>query len=203
MNIEYMNTMTFAFKHSLRLWGYKALAILSMLTFAIYSGAQTPIANRVKAMADNLPKECRVVAKYTDDKRHCLYYSMNNRLYKYDVLTNKNHEVKFSTNSYSKILNTYIVDKGRYIYLCVEKDLHPKRSPENIRELWQINTIDMASKKVGSGYNIEKRKGCFIIKKTSRRMVGKATGMDKWMVRDHYYDLDGHIIWAKNEYEYR
>lgn len=65
-----------------------AFAILSFINTLTLS-SQNPVANRVRAAAESLPDGCEIVAKYTDNRYHCLFYTMHNRLYKYDVLTNK------------------------------------------------------------------------------------------------------------------
>lgn len=36
-----------------------------------------------------------------------------------------------------------------------------------------------------------------------KRVKDKNGTRRQWMMRDHYYNLDGHIIWAKDEYEYK
>ena len=51
-------------------------------------------------MAEHLPKTASVIAKYTDNRRHCLYYSMHNRIFRYDVLSNKSIDVNVSSDSY-------------------------------------------------------------------------------------------------------
>lgn len=185
------------------------LKIISLLICGlIYTNniyAQNPVANRVKAAAENLPEGCAVVAKYTDSKYHCLFYTMHNRLYKYDVMTNRNTDVNFTPFAYSSISATYIAPKGKYIFICIERSPFSKTSPENNHELWRISPDGKECTKIDEGLNILKRKGCFIIKKISRlRKIKNKNGIkQQWMMRDHYYDLDGHIIWAKDEYEYR
>ena len=166
--------------------------------------AQTPVANRVKAAAENLPEGCKVVAKYTDNKYHCLFYTMHNRLYKYDVITNRNTDINFTPFAYSSITASYIAPKGKYIFVCIERNPFSQNSPENNRELWRISPDGKESTKIDEGLKIIKRKGCFIVQKLSRMKKKKQKNGSRmqWMMRDHYYDLDGHIIWAKDEYEY-
>jgi len=199
-----MNALSLIFRTETPRTMWRNVSLVVLLCLALSAKAQTPVANRVRAMAARLPEGCKVVAKYTDDKRHCLYYTAHNRLYRYDVLTNKNHEVRFTTEAYSHILNTYITEQGAYVFVCVEKDLHPKEPPENVQELWRISSNDRRNKKIGEGFAIEKRPGCFIIKKVSKR-IEPTSGRKKtrWMVQDHYYYLDGRTIWAKEEYEYK
>lgn len=182
----------------------KAMAAALLLWLAMAAQAQTPVANRVKAMAKQLPYGCEVVAKYTDNERHCLYYTQHERLYRYNVLTNKKHEVRFSPDAYSSIVDTYVTEKGDYVFVCVEKNLQPKKSPENTQELWRIDTKTLKNKKIGDGFAVEKHKGCFIIKKVSRVLESPSQPEKKqWMVQDHYYFLDGRTLWAKDEYLYK
>ena len=181
-----------------------AFAILSFINTLTLS-AQNPVANRVRAAAESLPDGCETVAKYTDNRYHCLFYTMHNRLYKYDVLTNKNTDVNFTPFAYSSIYATYLAPKGKYIYICIERSPFSQTTPENSHELWRISPDGDESKKIDEGIKIIKRKGCFIIKKLSRikRVKDKNGTRRQWMMRDHYYNLDGHIIWAKDEYEYK
>ncbi|MEJ8769972.1 hypothetical protein [Prevotella sp. HCN-7019] len=120
-------------------------------------------------------------------------------------MTNRNTDVNFTPFAYSSISATYIAPKGKYIFICIERSPFSKTSPENNHELWRISPDGKESTKIDEGLNILKRKGCFIIKKISRlRKIKNKNGIkQQWMMRDHYYDLDGHIIWAKDEYEYR
>lgn len=183
------------------------IAVFAILALANISAlsAQNPVANRVKAAAENLPDGCEIVAKYTDSRYHCLFYTMHNRLYKYDVMTNKNTDVNFTPFAYSSIYATYVAPKGKHIFICIERSPFSQTTPENNHELWMISPDGGESKKIDEGIKIHKRKGCFIIKKISRmkKVKDKNGTRQQWMMRDHYYNLDGHIIWAKDEYEYK
>ncbi len=74
----------------------KLIIVFILFLFPFLIQAQTPIANRVKAMAKHLPEGANVIAKYTDNKRHCLYYGLHNRLFRYDVIKNKSENVEFT-----------------------------------------------------------------------------------------------------------
>lgn len=77
------------------LLSHRFLLVVSAALFPLLLTAQTPLANRVKAMARHLPAGAEVVSKYTDNHRHCLYYTLYNRLFRYDVVTNKSVGVEF------------------------------------------------------------------------------------------------------------
>lgn len=70
--------------------------------------AQSPIANRVKGVISSLPKSAKVVARYMDTQRHSLYFIIENRLYCYDVITEKRNEVSFADGSYNSILSIWL-----------------------------------------------------------------------------------------------
>lgn len=169
------------------------------------SFAQTPIANRVHAAANRLGLECRTVAKYTDNKRHCLYYSSSNRLFCYDVWTDKTHEVRFSNEAYQCIVETYLSPKGRYLFIDVECNENAASGFEDHRQLWIYDTFSGKFEKVGAGFDVSKGRDSFIIKKATHCLNPKApVSQQRWMVRDHYYYMDnGRNIWAKDEYEYK
>lgn len=105
----------------------KIMSLIIGALMQIYTiSAQTPVANRVRAAAENLPEGCNVVAKYTDNKYHCLFYTMHNRLYKYDVITNRNTDVNFTPFAYSSITASYIAPKEN-IFSFASKEI---RSPK-------------------------------------------------------------------------
>ena len=63
------------------------IIILLTLLFPACGLCQSPIANRVKARAARLKSNESAIAKYTDDRRHCLYYLRSNRIFKYDAVS--------------------------------------------------------------------------------------------------------------------
>lgn len=164
--------------------------------------AQTPVANRVKAFARSLNHEAHVVAKYTDNRRHCLYYTSGNRLFRYDVLTDEKTEVNFSTNSYAKILSTWLSPDGNYIFIAIDKGILAESYLINGQELWRYDSNGLKSKLIGSGFAIESKPKCIVIKKATRCLNPQAPA-DKqhWMAKNHYFNVDGTIIWAKEEYK--
>lgn len=189
-------------RHIIYLYAQRiSVALCLLFAFAGVSKAQTIVANRVKAAAAALPDGCRTVAKYTDNQRHCLYYTSNERMYKYDVLTDRKAEVRFSSGAYSRIINTCITEEGRYLFVWVDKDLTPKTPPENIQELWRIDTFSNRYKRIGAGFAVEKHKNCFIIKALSARNEQSPAGRKaQWKARDHYFLLDGRPLSPKEEY---
>lgn len=165
------------------------------------------MANRVHAAARRLQSDGnRIVARYTDDKRHCLYYITGERLFRYDVITDRNHEVDFANCGYQRIVRTYISQTGRYLFVDIDRDSQADEGPlASRRELWAFDSYSGQSHKVGDGFYIDRHRDSFVIKRRSRCLNPEApAGQQRWMVRDHYYYLqDGRNIWAKEEYEYK
>jgi hypothetical protein len=163
--------------------------------------AQTPVANRVKAFAKVISKEAHVVAKYTDDQRHCLYFTYGSRLFRYDVLTDKKNEVTFSDNSYSKIISTWISPDSKYIFLTVDKGVLSESYFMNGQELWRYDTFNLSYKRIGSGFSIIKKPKYIIIKKATRCLNPQAPAdQQHWMATDHYFYADGTMSYTKEEY---
>lgn len=186
-------------KRILRLCGGAFLAAL--LWLGVSAKAQTPVANRVNAAAASLSKSCQIAAKYTDNQRHCLYYISNSRLYRYDVMTGKKREVKFSTDAYSRITSTCITENGAYLFVCTDKGAGAKGSPEDVKELWRINSFSNKSKKIAEGFDIEKGEDRFTVKTIVKRLDALSPeGKTQWKAQDRHYRLDGQSMAAGEEY---
>lgn len=93
------------------------LALLLIPNSSIF--AQTPIANRMKVLVKTLPGGSEIVARYTDMKRHALYYILNNRLYKYDVLNNSQDEINLENRN--KIISSRLSKDGKTITIKAGK----------------------------------------------------------------------------------
>ena len=93
------------------------LALLLIPNSSIF--AQTPIANRMKVLVKTLPEGSEIVARYTDMKRHALYYILNNRLYKYDVLNNSQDEINLENRN--KIISSRLSKDGKTITIKAGK----------------------------------------------------------------------------------
>ena len=93
------------------------LALLLIPNSSIF--AQTPIANRMKVLVKTLPEGSEIVARYTDMKRHALYYILNNRLYKYDVLNNSQDEINLENRN--KIISSKLSKDGKTITIKAGK----------------------------------------------------------------------------------
>lgn len=159
------------------------------------------MANRVNAVARHLPQDAKVVAKYTDTKRHCLYFSQRGRLYCYDVLTNTQTEVQFVSHSYERILDTWLSPDGKFIFLAI---LNGKFSQIHFIDGQEVIRFDSSTRKsisIGKGFSIIPGKENIIIKQGSRCLTPNAPKeKQQWMARDHYYDLYGKVQFAKDEY---
>ncbi|WP_278485711.1 hypothetical protein [Hoylesella nanceiensis] len=93
------------------------LALLLIPNSSIF--AQTPIANRMKVLVKTLPEGSEIIARYTDMKRHALYYILNNRLYKYDVLNNSQDEINLENRN--KIIGSILSKDGKTITIKAGK----------------------------------------------------------------------------------
>ena len=97
--------------------------------------AQTPIANRIKILSTTLPKGSHIIAKYTDMKRHALYYISNNRLYKYDVLNNSQDEINLENRN--KIIDSRVSKDGNTITIKIIK--------KHINNISKVEELDINS----------------------------------------------------------
>lgn len=97
----------------------RILALAFLLIPNSRISAQTPVANRIKALVKTLPEGSEIVARYTDMKRHSLYYILHNRLYKYDVLNNSQDEINLGKRN--KIINSKFSKDGKTIIIKVGK----------------------------------------------------------------------------------
>lgn len=163
--------------------------------------AQTPVANRVNAMAKSLAPQAKVVAKYTDNHRHCLYFTQADRLYRYDVETSRREDVNFTTDAYARILATWLSPDGNFFFIAVDRGANADFYLDDGQELWRYDSRKKTSYKVGQGFKIRREKESFVISRASRSLNPDAPqSKQQWMAQDHYYDLFGKVIWAKEEY---
>lgn len=177
-------------------------SLLASTLLCVAANSQTPIANRIRGVARSLPQNAAVVARYADHKRHSLYYVAGNRLYRYDVITGKREESVFANTSYTRILNTWLSPDGSSIFIAVDKGLEPAAYMDRGHELWRYDSYTGQSYRIGQGFKIVRLKGCYVIKRATRCLnPSEPFQKQRWMAQDHYYDLDGKIIWAKDEYE--
>ena len=183
---------------------YLSFAFSVLSASAKIPKASSPIANRVNTAAKHLPLSATLVAKYTDNRRHCLYYIYQNRLYCFDVKSNKTQDINFETNNYSSILRAFSVADGNLLFIAVERKGLTNSYITDGQVLWGINTFNKQSFKIGEGYDISKHKDHFLIKKGARCLNSQAPQhRRKWMIKDHYFYLDGKPMFVKEEYLYR
>ena len=114
VTISQLTYIMMAIKKQIRIL---TLALLLIPNSSIF--AQTPIANRMKVLVKTLPKGSEIVARYTDMKRHALYYILNNRLYKYDVLNNSQDEINLENRN--KIIGSRLSKDGKTITIKAGK----------------------------------------------------------------------------------
>ncbi len=164
--------------------------------------AQTPIANRVKAVVKRLPAHAQVVAKYTDNKRHCLYYTLRNRLFRYDVKTNRREEISFSPNPYSSIITTWLSTDGNAFFIAIDRKHLVSFYLDNGQELWIYDSHTKLPKKIGVGFSISRSAEGITIKRASRCLNPQAAqNRQQWMVCDHHYNHNGTPLGKGEEYK--
>ena len=178
------------------------LIIAYLLVAHADAGAQTPIANRVKAVIKSLPTQAQVVAKYTDNQRHCLYYTLRNRLFRYDVKTNKREEISFSPNPYSSIIATWLSTDGNAFFIATDRKNLVSFYLDNGQELWSFDSHTKRPKRVGVGFSISRSGERITIKRASRCLNPQAAqSRQHWMVCDHHYDGNGTPLGKGDEYK--
>lgn len=179
------------------------LTVFATFFFAYTAYGQTLIANRIKAAVKRLSKEAVVAAQYTDKARHCVYYIMNHRLYRLDVISNEEQEVDFP-NGYLKITGTYSAPRQDILFVIVDRGSLSANYAIDGQTLYAINSHTLRKKEVGSGFSIKKStvKGepCITIKKAYKCIDPTR---NKWKARNHHYDLSGNIIYAGDDYNVR
>ena len=177
------------------------LIVAMLMLLQIHATAQTPIANRIKARAAQMGNAEHVVAKYTDDRRHCLYYTKGERLYLYDAIKGKSREVSFSTNSYAHILTTFRSSDDNLLFIVVDRRHYSSFFLNDRMEVWRINSFSGKTDKIASGFGFKLKKDHFMLTKAHRCLNPKAPlARQKWTVRDHSYYLSGKPLWISDEY---
>lgn len=188
-------TNTITLKRHFLIFGIALLAHLGTL-------AQTPVANRVKAVVKSLPAQAQVVAKYTDNQRHCLYYTLRNRLFRYDVKTDKREEISFSPNPYSSIITTWLSADGNAFFIALDRKNLVSFYLDNGQELWRYDSHTKQPKRIGVGFSISHLGERITIKRASRCLNPQAAqSRQRWMVCDHHYDGNGTPLGKGEEYK--
>lgn len=175
--------------------------LIALLLISLYGAAQTPVANRVKAVVRRLPSQAEVVAKYTDVGRHCLYYTQRSRLYRYDVRNNLREEVTFASRAYTSILSTWLSDDGTGFFIAVDrKGLVPFYLDDG-QELWFYNSHTRTAKLVAQGFFISHAHDRITVRRASRCLNPSASReRQRWMTCDHQYDNNGVPLGKSDEY---
>lgn len=163
--------------------------------------AQTPVANRVHAAAKSLSRKAGVVAKYTDNRRHCLYFTENNRLFCFDVLKNRKSVVNFTTESYDRILASRLSPDGNFIFLLIEGKKSSPYALENNQTLWKYDSMKKKAERIGEGFGVSWDKKHIIIKKVMRCLNPyDPPERQRWMARNYHFDLFGKNLQVGDEY---
>ena len=150
------------------------LALLLIPNSSIF--AQTPIANRMKVLVKTLPEGSEIVARYTDMKRHALYYILNNRLYKYDALNNSQDEINLENRN--KIISSRLSKDGKTITI--------KAGKKQEKHLSDIEELDINYLK---DYQVEYEKINIIVSSLrSDNLISKLIKTSRDIVKDMIKD---------------
>lgn len=177
---------------------YKYWILLLCLLFPLAVLSQTPIANRVKARAARLRNGEKVVAKYTDDRRHSLYFVRSNRLFRYDALTGNTKEVVFSSQGYDKIINTWLSKDGNMMFILIDRSSLTTQPLADGQEVCKVNSFTGKASSVGSGIKcVMEHSGYFYI--THLVLIKRHPNMTKeYIVEDQWFYDDGRPLWVKD-----
>ena len=165
--------------------------------------SQTPVANRVKAVAANLNPRAIIVAKYTDNHRHCLYYIEGDRLFRHDVLRTQREEINFSNTSYHHVHANWLSPDGNFFFIVVEHEQQAKHKNKVQKyALWRYDSRRNSSRKIGSGYKVEHRKKHIaIMRLTNNPQVTKSLTAQQPTSQEQLFDLYGKRIMAGDDFE--
>lgn len=178
-----------------------ALAIFQL--YSLFITAQTPIANRINVAARHLPKGAVVIAKYTDNERHCLFYYNENRIYCLDVILNINEQLNFAPKDDEQILTTYLSSDRRQMLFCSDSGNNKNDVIKERFQLWSIDSYNRQFKKIAKGFTIDKTREGFTIRRRSRCINPQAPkAHQRWMVQDLQFDLNGRLVKTGQEYEF-
>ena len=155
-------------------------------------------------MVKKLPKQAQVVAKYTDNQRHCLYYTLRNRLFRYDAKTDRREEVSFAPNPYSSIISTWLTPNGNAFFIAIDRKDMVAFYLDNGQELWIYDSHTKRPKRIGLGFSISHTDQQIIIKRASRCLNPQASqSHQRWLVCDHHYDSNGTPLGKGSDYVLR
>ena len=164
--------------------------------------ANNPIENRISSAKKSLPKGARIVVSYWGTRGQKLELIVRVLMVSYDGITRNKCGETFATTKYSKIKECWLSPDSTYIFMAVDNGPFSSFYLDNGQTLWRLDTRTKRSRRIGEGFEISHKKGCIVIRKASRCLNPKAQqSRQKWMGQDHYYDLNGKIIWAKDEYK--
>lgn len=172
---------------------------LAFTLLSLPAMAQSPVAIRVKARARRLHPTETLVARYTDDRRHSLYYLSSNRLYRYDAMDGKSVEVNFSQGGYDRILHAWLSNNGNMIFVAVDQSSFSDFPLLDGQVVWRINSFTGKSDQVGTGVHVElKKNGCFLITRYSETKDARSPH-PKYYVEDFWFYDDGTPLWRKDK----
>lgn len=154
--------------------------VVLYIFFYTYIMAQTPISNRVKAAVKHLPTSATIIAKYTDNDKHCLYYTLQNKIYCLDVILNINEELDFTEHGHKKILSSHISPNSEYLLLCISK-----KDKQNPYELWRINAKEHSFSCLAKGSSITKTKEGYTLQKKNKQNKLYIIKLDLMGRREH------------------
>lgn len=179
------------------------IILVLALTGVVQMVGQTPVSNRVEAVASRLSKDARIAARYPDRQRHCVYFVENNRLYRFDVFRDKCEEIRF-TKGYLKIRDTHVAQQGRVLFVTVDRGTLCNNYATDGQALYLIDTFTQKMKEIAAGFDISrgnaKNQPCFTVKKAHQCID---PSRQRWNAKNHCYDMSGSILSLSDTYTVR
>lgn len=170
------------------------LLCIMVLLLSGRATAQTPVANRVKMAARTVASNGKVLAKYTDNERHCLFYLMQQRIYCYDVLTNETSEIQFPGEHNSTITGCALSPGSNFLVVSMKTGTSAKRGIANNRSLWTIDSRKRTAQKIESGFAIARSKHGYTIRRIvpTSQLTADHPATGRW-VQNNYYTFEGKV----------
>lgn len=171
---------------------------LMAVLLPVSASGQTPIANRVKARAAHLKSNETAIAKYTDDRRHCLFFVRSSRIFKYDAVSGSTSEIVFCQDGYDTIMKTWISKDGGIMFVLVDRSSLTTQPLVDKQEICSLNSFTGKTGKIASGFSFGiKKDGSFYL--THQVDVRKnAHGRYDHIVEDQWFYDDGRPLWVKD-----
>ena len=179
-----------------------AIIALAMVVGIPNNTQHIPHANESASSSCDVPVGARIVAQYDDNnRRHSVYYVLNDRLYCLDTERSSTLEI-IMADQYDGI-DTIFPNPQRTRLFIVLNCQHFAYNPITDRkQLWMVNTYNNSYRKLAEGFDISYNDTCISIKKGDHCLNSNARkALRRWIAKDHYIDYNGKAMWCSAPYE--